>query len=112
MARYDMTIIGGGSGGLTAARIATALGASVLLIDKERLGGVCLNYGCVPSKSMIHVARVVRQAKEAAQLGLMPANLGVDMAKVSAYIQGVIERVSEGEKIYTDGVTVKFGQVS
>ncbi len=46
---YDLTIVGGGSGGLTAARIATSLGANVLLIDKERLGGDCLHYGCVPS---------------------------------------------------------------
>src|SRR5437868_8279830 len=98
MAKYDMTIIGGGSGGLTAARVATALGATVLLIDKERLGGDCLNYGCVPSKSLIYVARVVQQAKESAKLGLMPADLGVDMAKVSAYVQGVIERVAEGEE--------------
>ncbi len=45
---YDMAIIGGGSGGLTAARITASLGANVLLIDKERLGGDCLNYGCVP----------------------------------------------------------------
>jgi len=112
MARYDMTIIGGGSGGLTAARLATALGASVLLIDKERLGGDCLNYGCVPSKSLIHVARVVQQAKDAAKLGLMPASLGVDMAKVSGYVQGVIARVGEAEGVYTEGVTVKFGQVS
>jgi dihydrolipoamide dehydrogenase len=112
MTRYDMTIIGGGSGGLIAARTATALGASVLLIDKEKLGGDCLNYGCVPSKSMIHVARVVQQAKDATKFGLTPANLGVDMGKVSAYIQGVIERVGEGEHIYTEDVTVKFGQVS
>jgi dihydrolipoamide dehydrogenase len=112
MAKYDMTIIGGGSGGLIAARTATALGASVLLIDKEKLGGDCLNYGCVPSKSMIHVARVVQQAKDATKFGLTPANLGVDMGKVSAYIQGVIERVGEGEHIYTEDVTVKFGQVS
>jgi len=109
---YDMAIIGGGSGGLTAARVATALGASVLLIDKQRLGGDCLNYGCVPSKSMIHVARVVQQAKESAKLGLMPADLGVNMAKVSEYIQGVISRVSEAEGVYTESVTVKFGQVS
>ncbi len=111
MAKYDMTIIGGGSGGLTAARLATALGASVLLIEKEQLGGDCLHYGCVPSKSMIHVARVVQQAKEAATLGLVPAGLGVDIVKVSAYIQSVIERVSEGEQIYTAGVDVRFGQV-
>lgn len=112
MAKYDMTIIGGGSGGLTAARTAAALGASVLLIEKEKLGGDCLHYGCVPSKSMIHVAKVVQQAKGAAKLGLMPADLGVDMGKVTAYIQGVIERVGEGERIYTEGVTVTFGQVA
>ncbi len=112
MAKYDMTIIGGGSGGLTAARTAAALGASVLLIEKEKLGGDCLHYGCVPSKSMIHVAKVMQQAKGAAKLGLMPADLGVDMGKVSAYIQGVIERVGEGERIYTESVTVKFGQVA
>src|SRR5947207_830711 len=101
MAKYDMTIIGGGSGGLTAARIATALGANVLLIDKERLGGDCLNYGCIPSKSLIYVARVVQEAKESAKLGLTPAELSVDMGKVSEYIQGVIGRVAEAEKIYT-----------
>src|SRR5438105_5382900 len=112
MAKYDMTIIGGGSGGLTAARIAMALGASVLLVDKERLGRDCLNYGCVPSKSLIHVARVVQKAKDCASLGLMPAHLGVNMEKVSAYVQGVIDRVAEAEKVYTEGVTVKFGQLS
>ena len=110
--QYDITIIGGGSGGLTAARLATSLGANVLLIDKERLGGDCLHYGCVPSKSLIHVARVVHQARNAAKLGFMPANLEVDMAKVSQYIQGVIGRVAESEKAYTEGATVKFGEVS
>jgi pyruvate/2-oxoglutarate dehydrogenase complex dihydrolipoamide dehydrogenase (E3) component len=81
--QYDLTIIGGGSGGLTAARLATSLGANVLLIEKERLGGDCLHYGCVPSKSLIHVARVAQQMRGAAKLGLLPANLGIDMAKVS-----------------------------
>ncbi len=93
MAKYDMAIIGGGSGGLTAARVATALGANVLLVDKERLGGDCLNYGCVPSKSLIHVARIVQKARESASLGIMSANLSVNMAKVSEYVQGVIDRV-------------------
>jgi len=112
MAKYDMAIIGGGSGGLTAARVATALGANVLLVDKERLGGDCLNYGCVPSKSLIHVARIVQKARESASLGIMSANLSVNMAKVSEYVQGVIDRVAENEKIYTEGVTVKFGQIT
>ena len=112
MAKYDMAIIGGGSGGLTAARVATVLGANVLLVDKERLGGDCLNYGCVPSKSLIHVARILQKARESASLGLMSANLSVNMAKVSEYVQGVIDRVAEGEKVYTEGVTVKFGQIT
>jgi len=110
--QYDMTIIGGGSGGLTAARAARSLGADVLLIDKERLGGDCLNYGCVPSKSLIHVALVVQQDREAVDLGLTPAPLGIDMAKVSAYVQGVIGRVSQAEQVYVEGITVKFGKVS
>jgi pyruvate/2-oxoglutarate dehydrogenase complex dihydrolipoamide dehydrogenase (E3) component len=112
MEKYDLTVIGGGSGGLTAARIAMSLGANVLLVDKERLGGDCLNYGCVPSKSLIHVARIVQEAKQTAQFGLVPADLGVDIAKISNYVQGVIQRVGQNEKVYTEGVTVKFGQVS
>ncbi len=112
MAKYDMTIIGGGSGGLTAARIAASLGAHVLLVDKERLGGDCLKYGCVPSKSLIHVARMVHEAREAATFGLVPADMLVDMAKVSDYIQGVIGRVTESEKAYTEGVTIRFGHVA
>src|SRR6266516_6409559 len=110
--QYDLTIIGGGSGGLTSARIAASLGANVLLIDKERLGGDCLNYGCVQSKSLIHVAQVIHQVRGAAELGLTSANLDVDMAKVSHYIQGVISRVAENEKVYTEGVSVKFVNVS
>jgi pyruvate/2-oxoglutarate dehydrogenase complex dihydrolipoamide dehydrogenase (E3) component len=112
MARYtyDITIIGGGSGGLTAARLAQVLGARVCLVDKERLGGDCLHYGCVPSKSLIHVARVVQQAHHAAQVGLAAAEPRLDMAKVTASIQGVIERVAQAEQTYTAGVDVRFGR--
>jgi pyruvate/2-oxoglutarate dehydrogenase complex dihydrolipoamide dehydrogenase (E3) component len=109
---YDLTIIGGGSAGLTAAHLAQSLGAHVLLIDKERLGGDCLHYGCVPSKSLIHVARTVQQARNAAHLGLLSTYQGVDMTRVSAYIQGVIQRVSNAEKTYTEGVTLRFGRAS
>lgn len=108
---YDLTIIGGGSGGLTAARLAASLGASVLLIDKQRLGGDCLNYGCVPSKSLIHVAKIVKQSQNAANISFTPSNLSIDMAKISDYIQAAIGRIAENEKVYTEEVTVKFGQV-
>src|ERR1051326_8541057 len=107
---YDVAVIGGGSGGLTAARLAAALGARTVMIDKERLGGDCLYYGCVPSKALIHVAKVVSQAKSALTLGLAPADLRVDMGRVSAHIQEVIARVAEGEHVYVEEVAVRFGQ--
>ena len=110
--QYDVTVIGGGSGGLTAARIAASLGAHVLLIDKKELGGDCLYYGCVPSKSLIHVARVVKEAQEAIHIGLTSSSPVVDMAKVSAYIQGVIKHVSDAEQVYVEDVTVKLGEVA
>lgn len=110
--KYDMTIIGGGSGGLTAARIAASLGAKVLLVDKEKLGGDCLYYGCVPSKSLIHAARVVRQAQDAINIGLAPTKTDVNMAKVSEYIQGVIGRVRDAEQVYVENATVKFGDIA
>ena len=110
--QYDLTIIGGGSGGLSAAQIAHSLGAKVLLVDKERLGGDCLLHGCVPSKSLLHVARIVQQTKEVARLGLTPVSMLVDMAKVSAHIQSIIFQVGETEKAYVEGVTVTFGEVA
>ena len=97
---------------MTAARTAAELGARVLLVDKEKLGGDCLYYGCVPSKSLIHVARVAQRARDAARLGLAMTGPGVDMAKVSAYVHGAIGRVAETEQVYTEGVTVKFGRVT
>ena len=110
--RYDLTIIGGGSGGLTAARLAASLGANVLLIDKERLGGDCLYTGCVPSKSLIYAARIIHDASNAANLGLMPVHFELDLSKINHFIQTVIEKIAESEKVYTEGVTVKFGEVS
>src|SRR5690349_23768468 len=107
---YDLTIIGGGSGGLTAARLAASLGARVLLVDKERLGGDCLWYGCVPSKSLIHVAKGAQQVRDAAALGVVAGSVEVDMTKVSAYVREVVDRIGEAERIYTEGVTVKFGR--
>jgi len=110
--QYDVTVIGGGSGGLVAARVTAALGARTCLIDKKELGGDCLHYGCVPSKSLIHAAKIVKTAKEAALLGegLEGHNFKVDMAKVTQRIKGIIERVGETEEVYIKDVTVKFGQ--
>ncbi|GER86045.1 mercuric reductase [Dictyobacter vulcani] len=111
--QYDLTIIGGGSAGLTAAQVAHSLGARVLLIDKERLGGDCLFSGCVPSKSLLHVARIVHQAQTSVRSGLLAGDsASVDMEKVSQYIQEVIGRIAINEQAYTTGVDVAFGKVT
>ncbi|GCE03045.1 dihydrolipoyl dehydrogenase family protein [Dictyobacter aurantiacus] len=109
---YDLTIIGGGSAGLTAARIAHSLGARVLLIDKERLGGDCLHYGCVPSKSLIHVADLVMQARQVARFGVQGGQGQIDMEKVGQYIQEVIGRVAANEQADIEGVDIAFGKVT
>lgn len=66
---YDLCVIGGGSSGLVAADGAAALGAKVVLVEKHKMGGDCLNYGCVPSKALLHsakVAQTIRSANETA----------------------------------------------
>jgi pyruvate/2-oxoglutarate dehydrogenase complex dihydrolipoamide dehydrogenase (E3) component len=109
--QYDLIVIGGGSGGLVAARVAAALGARTGLIDKERLGGDCLHYGCVPSKSLIHAAKIAQTARESAVLTVSGEEvpLQIDMAKVTKRIEGIIERVGEAEQVYVTDVDVKFG---
>lgn len=110
---YDLVVLGGGSGGLTGARLAARLGARVLLAERERLGGECLWTGCVPSKALLHVAAQVRAAREADRYGLEaaagPADLALAMASVKRAI-GAIEPHDSAEALAADGVQVVFGK--
>ena len=110
--QYDLTIIGGGSGGLTAAQIAASLGAHVLLVDKQRLGGDCLHVGCVPSKSLIHIARLVKEAQESEQFEGSSTRTPLAITKVNSYIQRVIKQIGEAEQEYVKNVTVTFGTIA
>jgi pyruvate/2-oxoglutarate dehydrogenase complex dihydrolipoamide dehydrogenase (E3) component len=112
---YDLVVIGGGSGGLVAARLAHELGATVALVEKERLGGDCLYAGCVPSKALIHAATVThwlrRAASEPSQslgsdIDMLPTS---DMHLITSAISGVIEEVTREEEVYVRGVDVHFG---
>ena len=69
--KYDIIVIGAGSGGLGISLFMTRVGLKTLLIDKtdEHIGGDCLNYGCVPSKALIHVSRLMHKAKQAKLFG-------------------------------------------
>jgi len=70
MERYNLVVIGAASGGLTVATIAAILGARVALLEKERMGGDCLNDGCVPSKALLKAAKVAYTVRTAADYGL------------------------------------------
>src|SRR5512134_726559 len=94
---YDIGIIGGGAAGLTVASGAAQLGAKTLLVEKEKtLGGDCLHYGCVPSKTLIRTAQVYHTMKNPHAFGLPPVQtLPVDFRKVKERIQSVIATIQE-----------------
>ncbi len=111
---YDIGILGGGSGGLTVAAGASQFGAKTLLIEKEKnLGGDCLHYGCVPSKTLIRSAHVYHMMKNAWKYGLPGAEVPpVDYRDVAKRIQYVINTIQEHdseERFCKLGVKVVFG---
>ncbi len=90
---YDLIVVGAGSAGLTAATFARQLGASVALVERNRVGGDCTWTGCIPSKALIHVAQTAHTIRQAAGSGLQVAPPEVDMPAVQATVQAAIEAV-------------------
>ena len=112
---FDIGIIGGGSAGLTVAAGSAQLGAKTLLIDKDgRLGGDCLHYGCVPSKTLIRTAHVYHLMKRARDFGLPEVEPGpVDFKDVSGRIKSVISKIQKHDSVerFCDlGAKVEFGE--
>ncbi|MHA6794133.1 dihydrolipoyl dehydrogenase [Pseudonocardia bannensis] len=92
----DLVILGGGSGGYACALRAAELGLSVVLIEKDKLGGTCLHRGCIPTKALLHAAEVADAAREGAQIGVRSSVAGIDMPGVHAYKDGVVGRLYKG----------------
>ena len=78
----NLIVIGGGSAGLVSAYIAAAVQAKVILIEKHKMGGDCLNTGCVPSKALIRAAKYVHQINQAEKFGMKKASVEFDFAEV------------------------------
>jgi len=110
---HDVIIIGGGSGGLTATAGLAQLGLKTLLIEKERLGGDCLYYGCVPSKALIKSAGVYHQILSSNRYGLPETKLSPpEASRVMAHIEGVIKELmphDSPERFRSLGAEVLFG---
>jgi pyruvate/2-oxoglutarate dehydrogenase complex dihydrolipoamide dehydrogenase (E3) component len=110
---FDLAIIGGGAGGLVVAAGGAQLGAKVVLVEKDRLGGDCLWHGCVPSKSLLKSARVAWQMRHADRWALSPHDPKPDLAQVMARVAGVIRGIAPNdspERFRKLGVDVIFGE--
>lgn len=109
---YDLVIIGGGSGGLVVASAAAQLKAKVALVERDRLGGDCLWFGCVPSKSLIHASRVAYQVKNAHKFGIHTSEPEINFTQVMGHVnqtQATIEPHDSPERFRGLGVEVIFG---
>lgn len=96
MPQADLVILGGGSGGYACALRAAELGKSVILIDRDKLGGTCLHRGCIPTKALLHAAEVADNARESEHFGVKASLDGIDMPKVNEYRDGVVGRLYKG----------------
>lgn len=96
MQKYDIAIIGGGPGGYVAAIRARQLGLSTVLIEREHLGGVCLNWGCIPTKSLLRSAEVYHLMKHADEFGLAVKDIKVDISKIVDRSRKIAGQLSKG----------------
>lgn len=96
---YNLVVIGAGAGGLVTSYIAAAVKAKVALIEKHRMGGDCLNTGCVPSKALIRAARFAAEQRKASELGFSPSQSEADFAAVMARVARVIREVEPHDSV-------------
>jgi dihydrolipoamide dehydrogenase len=94
--QFDVVILGGGSGGYAAALRSAELGKSVVLIERDKVGGTCLHRGCIPTKALLHAGEIADAAREAAQFGVNATFQGIDMAGVQKYKDGVVSKNHKG----------------
>lgn len=116
-ARFDrnLVVIGGGSAGLVSAYIAAAVKAKVTLVERHRLGGDCLNTGCVPSKALLRTAKLLSQARHSSTYGIRKMDVEVDFAEVMERVQRVIRSIEPHDSVerYTGlGVDVLLGDAT
>jgi dihydrolipoamide dehydrogenase len=110
--KFDLVVLGGGSGGYSAALRASQLGLTVGLIEKGKLGGTCLHVGCIPTKALLHSAEVADVSREAAKYGVTAQFTGIDMAGVTKYREDIVASKFKGLQglIKARGITVIEGE--
>ncbi|MFC3282422.1 FAD-dependent oxidoreductase [Litchfieldella rifensis] len=110
---YDIVVIGGGSAGLVASYIGAAVKARVALVERDRMGGDCLNTGCVPSKALIRASRVAQEVRDAGRFGIEVGKPRIDFAGVMAHVHQAVRDVEphdSPERYRGLGVEVVHGE--
>ena len=95
-ASYDVIVIGAGPGGYPAAIRASQLGLKTLCVEKEYMGGVCLNWGCIPSKALIAAAGTVEKIRHADKMGITTTGVSVDLEKMQAWKGSIVKKLTTG----------------
>jgi len=93
----DICVIGAGSGGLSVAAAAAAFGVPVVLIERDKMGGDCLNTGCVPSKALLAAAKHAEAIRNAAPFGIKPQRLAIDFRQVHGHVHSVIDAIAPND---------------
>jgi dihydrolipoamide dehydrogenase len=95
---FDLIILGSGPGGYVAAIRASQLGMKVAIVERERLGGICLNWGCIPTKALLRTSEIYHYMQHAGDYGLSATNVGFDLAKVTERSRKVAAQLNGGVK--------------
>jgi dihydrolipoamide dehydrogenase len=101
-------VIGGGPGGYVAAIRAAQLGMKTALVEKENIGGVCLNWGCIPSKALLYVSELKHTVEECQRIGLKADNIGIDIEKLRKHKDDTVKRLTGGVRILLEKAGVKI----
>jgi dihydrolipoamide dehydrogenase len=94
----DIVVVGAGPGGYAAAFYAADKGKKVILVEQEpRLGGVCLNRGCIPSKALLHATELVREARESAHRGITFGEPKIQLDQLRAWKESILQKLGQGQ---------------
>ncbi len=112
--KYKLVVIGAGPGGYVAAIRAAQLGMKTAIVEREYYGGVCLNWGCIPSKTLLYATELKRTIEEAARIGVTAGNVDIDLNKLRKHKDATVKRLTGGVKLLLEkaGVTLINGSAS
>ncbi|MCA9536538.1 MAG: FAD-dependent oxidoreductase, partial [Myxococcales bacterium] len=111
---YEAIVIGGGPGGYVAAIRLAQLGIKTLCVEKEEMGGICLNWGCIPSKALIAAASLVQKIQSASDMGITVSDLSVDVAKMQVWKDGIVKKLTSGisSLVKGNGADIVIGEAT